>query len=259
MRHGLLAAMLLAVAAAPVLASDEAQDKRTETFAELPYWPGYWVSLGQAGTTIGGLSAERDEAARALARSMAVGGGNAPWNDLGKAKWAEHRRTASGRKANGWGFPGMMSSAAPMQFLITPEEVLIVNPYSDVRHIYTDGRPMPSADDMWPTVWGTSVGHWEGDVLVIETRAVRDPSLYFHGGPPLSDEAVYEERIRLKGDRLECDLTITDPATLTEPWKIRIIMVREEGYDRMVQMDYDNDRTGFDGEFNTIEPPKDEE
>ena len=248
-----LAAVLLALAAAPVLAADDPENSRVEVFDELPYWPGYWVSAGQIGTTIGGISPERGEEERVRARAMSLSGGNAPWNEAGQEAYAEHRRTATGRKANGWGYPVMMSAAAPLQFLITPEEVLIINPYNDVRHVYTDGRAMPADEDMWPTVWGTSVGHWEGDVLVIETRAVRTPSFYFHGGPPLSDEAVYEERIKLVGDRLEGEITITDPATLSEPWTTHIAWLREEGFDRMVHIDYDNDRTGFDGEYNTIE------
>jgi hypothetical protein len=188
---------------------------------------------------------------------MSLTGGNAPWNDDGRQRYADRRKQSTGRKANGWGYPVMMSSAAPLQFLITPEEVLIINPYNDVRHVYTDGRAMPAAEDMWPTVWGTSIGHWEGNVLVISTRAVRDPSSYFHGAPPLSDAAEYEERLWLDGDTLKGEITITDPATLSRPWTVELSWVRDDGFDRMIHIDYDNDRTGFDGEFNTIEPSKD--
>ena len=47
----------MALAAAPLAAQAQpAESQRAEAFAELPYWPGYWVSEGQAGTTIGGFA-----------------------------------------------------------------------------------------------------------------------------------------------------------------------------------------------------------
>ena len=108
--------------------------------------------------------------------------------------------------------------------------------------------------DLWPTVRGTSVGRWEGDTLVIETIMVRSPIEYFHGAPPFSEEAHYEERIRLEGDRLVSDVTVTDPVTLTEPFVTQVSWVRDEGFDRMIEIDWDNDRTGVDENgVNTIE------
>ena len=240
------------------LAQDHGKEARAEEFAKLPYWPGYWVSEGQAGTSIGGIAPVQLGGQRPAAPMMSLAGFGAPWNEAGRARLAEERARSGGRKALGWGYPMMMDSAAPMQFLITPEETLIINPYADVRHIYTDGRPMPPAEDLWPTVWGTSIGHWEGDTLVIETIQVKNPNDYFHGGPPLSEEAVYHERIRLDGDRIVDDITIEDPATLTGPWTNHLTFVRDPGFDRMVQIDFDNDRTGNENGVNTIEPPADE-
>jgi len=253
-----IAALALAAGACPVLAQDTQSETRTEKFAELPYWPGYWVSEYQAGTTIGGIAPsilEARENGTPLTNFMSLNGGQAPWNEEGRRRVAKVREIAKGRKAAGWGFPMMMNAATPLQFLITPEEVLIVNSYNEVRHVYTDGRPMPDMVDLWPTVTGTSIGHWEGDTLVIETVMVKTPSDYFHGAPPLSEDAHYVERIHLDGDRLVSDVTIDDPTTLSETWHTTVSWIRDEGFDRMVQIDWDNDRTGYDGDFNTIEPP----
>ena len=247
------AAALLAVL--PVQAQDRAaQDERVRKFAELPYWPGYWVSEQYANTTIGGFSGPRPADAPPI---MRLNGFDAPWNEEGKRRQAEAAKLRPGRKAMGWGYPMMMDAATPVQFMITPEEVLIVNAYGETRHIYTDGRPMPAAEDMWPTVWGTSIGHWEGDTLVVETVQVQMPFTYFHGAPSLSEEAVYRERIRLEGDQIVTDYVIEDPVTLSAPWKVTIRLVREEAFDRMVQMDFSNDRTGSEDGVNTIEPPAD--
>src|SRR5690606_20174093 len=180
---------------------------------------------------------------------------DAPWNEEGRRRQAEAARTRGGRKAMGWGYPMMMDAATPLQFMITPEETMIVNAYGEVRHVYTDGRPMPAAEDMWPTVWGTSIGHWEGDTLVIETVQVQMPYEYFHGAPSFSEQARYLERIHMDGDRLAIELTVEDPVTLTGPWRATVYQVREGAFDRMVQMDFSNDRTGAENGINTIEPP----
>ncbi|HEU4652155.1 MAG TPA: hypothetical protein VFS49_12150, partial [Croceibacterium sp.] len=130
--------------------------------------------------------------------------------------------------------------------------------YNETRHIYTDGRDHPPADDLWPTVTGNSIGRWEGETLVIDTIMVTNPNEFFQGGPPLSEQAHYVERIRLDGDKLHDEFTIEDPVTLSAPWVARLTLVRDEGFDRMIQVDWNNDRTGTDGDTNTIEPPADE-
>jgi len=252
----LLAAAVAAAFLSTAPAASQEAAARAEAFAKLPYWPGYWVSEQYANTTIGGFAAPRPEGSSPI---MRLSGADAPWNEEGRRRQAEAARTRPGRKATGWGYPSMMDAATPFQVLITPEETLIVNAYGETRHIYTDGRPMPAAEDMWPTVWGTSIGHWEGDTLVIETVQVQMPYAYFHGAPSLSEEARYVERIQMVGDQLIDEFTIEDPVTLTRPWTVTIKHVREEGFDRMVQMDFSNDRTGQENGVNTIEPPAEEQ
>jgi len=261
-----LAGLLLAGGMAPASAEDipkpDAPKVRAAKFAKIPYWDGMWIGE-HLSTNIGGISKEfleaRDKGEAPARNIMSLTGFGAPWNEEGKKRQAERMKVGGNRKAMGWGFPGMMSSNAPLLFLFTPEEVLIINAYRDVRHIYTDGRKHPGADDLWPTVWGDSIGHWEGDTLVIDTVAVKNPNIYFHGGPPLSDDAHYVERLRKVGpDRIEGTVTITDPATLTQPWVVDVAYKRADGFERMISIDFDNDRTGNEDGVNTIEPPKDE-
>jgi hypothetical protein len=151
----------------------------------------------------------------------------------------------------------MMNSAAPMQFLITPRETLMINIYRDVRHVYTDGRSLPAEEDRWPTTWGESVGRWEGDTLVVETVSVRNPNRYFFSSPPLSEQARYVERLRMTGpDRIESVMTITDPVALSAPWVVNLVYERAKGFDRMMHDDYDNDRSEVEDGLFTIVPPK---
>ncbi len=256
--RGWLTASLLA-AAAPAAAEEPAQQARGEAFLRLPYWPGYWVGANQTDTPISGIALRNADQGPPPSDSLAVWGNNAPWNEEGRRRIAEITRAQAARKGLGWGYPLMMNSATPIQVLITPEEVLIINAYNETRHIYTDGRPMPPVEDLWPTVTGTSIGHWEGDTLVVETVMVTNPNAFFQGAPPLSEQARYRERIRLDGDTLRVDMTIEDPVTLAGPWNARLSLVRDEGFDRMIQVDWNNDRTGTDGEFNTIEPADERE
>ncbi len=259
MRPWALAAATFSLAAlgTPALAEHHDEiDTRNEAFVALPYWPGYWVSEFQAGTTISGLApvfSGANPAVTNFANVMALRGETAPWNEEGQRRVAHVREISGGRKATGWGYPMMMNSGTPLRFLITPEETIIINAYAEARYIYTDGRAMPDEFDMWPTTYGTSVGHWEGDTLVMETVMVNNPADFFHGAPPFSEEARYVERIRLDGERLVSEVTVTDPVTLTGPWTVSVSWVRDPGFDRMIVLDWDNDRTGNEDGLNTIE------
>ena len=259
MKTAALAALAMLCAASPLAAQESAPQDRGEVFDRLPYWPGYWVGEQSAGTAISGIgrAAEPGATTSLPSDSIAIWNNKAPWNEEGRRRLAEVAANQGGRKGLGWGFPLMMNSSTPIQFLITPEEVLIVNAYNETRHVYTDGRDHPPLEDLWPTVTGNSIGHWEGDTLVIDTIMVTNPNEFFQGNPPLSEEARYVERIWLDGEKLRSQITITDPVTLSGPWVANTVLVRETAFDRMIQVDWNNDRTGIEGNTNTIEPPKD--
>lgn len=67
-------------------------------------------------------------------------------------------RTSGTRLQNGWGYPMMMDTYAPLKFIISPKETVIASQYREFRHIPTDGAPMVPEDERWPTIWGTSNG-----------------------------------------------------------------------------------------------------
>ena len=115
------------------------------------------------------------------------------------------------------GMPGVMTQPYPYEFLLTPGQVTIIGEaYMQVRHVYTDGRPLPTDAD--PTFNGTSVGHWEGDTLVVQTVSFSDSTL-MSANTPHSDKMRIEERFRLTGpDTMAVQTTVTDPDALTEPW-----------------------------------------
>lgn len=221
----------------------------TVSAQSLPNWRGVWIAEG--------LTADLSGFPPPGARWYKLLDAEAPWNEEGRKRFQAMASNQGTLKANGWGFPMMMDAAAPLQFVIAPDETLIVNVYRDIRHVYTDGRPLPAEEDRWPTTWGTSVGRWDGDVLVIETVSVRNPTRYFFSSPPLSEQARYVERLRQTGpERIESVMTIEDPVTLAEPWVIELAYVPAAGSDRLIHDAYDNDRSEVDGDTFTIVPPE---
>ena len=233
-------------------------ERATAPAAVLPDWGGIWfVEGGEPG--ISGLPQGVGISAEGLpAIPLLVSFASASLTAKGRALWETKVATLTNAKAEGWGYPLMMSGAAPLQFVVTPDETLIVNMYRDIRHIYTDGRGLPAMEDSWPTVWGESVGHWEGDTLVIETVSVREPDQYFALSLPLTAQARYTERLRkVAPDRIESEMTIEDPAILDAPMTGRLAYVRAAGIDRLVHDVFVNDRSVPEGDTFAIAPPSD--
>jgi hypothetical protein len=115
------------------------------------------------------------------------------------------------------GMPGIMGQPYPMEFLLTPGKItIVIEAYTQVRHIYTDGRPLPADPDL--EFFGTSVGRWEGDTLVVETVGF-SPLTQIERGVPHSGKMRIVERFRLTdADTMSIQTTITDPEVLTAPY-----------------------------------------
>ncbi len=247
-RRFAMTALLCAVAA--LVSCSKPVNPRAEAFAKLPDWKGIWISEGHT-ADISGLGGINGNAPFNLVNPQA------PWNDEGRAKLMVMLQNTGKHKADGWGFPMMMESYAPLQFVIAPDATVIINSYHEVRVVYTDGRAHPKAEDRWPTTWGDSVGHWEADTLIIDTVSVRDPTKFMFFAPTLSDDAHYVERLRMSApDRIESEITVEDPVNLTAPMVAKVAYVRTPNLDRLVYDAFDNDRSELEGDAFTIAPPK---
>ncbi len=115
------------------------------------------------------------------------------------------------------GMPQIMAQPYPVEFLFTPGKVTVaIEAYSQMRRIYTDGRKHP--DDPDPSYQGNSIGHWEGDTLVVDSIAF-EPTTVIAPGVGHSDDMHITERIhRISSDVMEIQMTIQDPKVLLEPW-----------------------------------------
>ncbi|HWF10799.1 MAG TPA: hypothetical protein VG297_20165 [Bryobacteraceae bacterium] len=116
------------------------------------------------------------------------------------------------------GMPGIMGQPYPIEVLMTPGLMtVVVEAYTQVRHIYTDGRPLPEDPD--PSFDGTSVGHWDGDTLVVESVGFEEVprGISF----PYSEKMKIVERFRLSDpETLNIETTIQDPLALTKPYSM---------------------------------------
>jgi len=126
------------------------------------------------------------------------------------------------------GMPAMMS-IQNFEYIITPETTYIAAG-TDLRRVFTDGRPWPT--DLEPTYQGFSIGKWidednDGvfDVLEIETRGpFKGPRAYDSTGLPLhfDNDSTFKERIfldKINTDLLHNVITVFDRA-LTRPWTV---------------------------------------
>jgi len=115
------------------------------------------------------------------------------------------------------GMPGIMGQPYPMEFLMTPGMVtIVIEAYSQVRHIYTDGRPLPEDPDL--KFFGTSIGRWDNGTLISETVGF-SPATDLDRSTPHSDKMKIVERFKLADpDTMSIETTITDPEALTAPY-----------------------------------------
>ena len=93
----------------------------------------------------------------------------------------------------------------------------IAGPHS-WRVVYMDGRPHPTGDALRPTFLGHSVGHWEGDTLVIDSVGFNEKQ-WVTGAYPTTEQLHLTERIsRPSLGSLAYEATIDDPGAYTQPW-----------------------------------------
>ena len=156
------------------------------------------------------------------------------FSDVPFQPWAEelylfrqtHEAEPYARCKPGGGFRNMATPYGT-DIIEVPEEQRIYifqtgGPHS-FRPIYMDGRPHP--EDLDPSYYGHSVGHWEGDTLVIDTVGFNERGWIDARGVPTTTQLHLTERItRLDYETLRYEMTIDDPGAYTAPWSTGMLM-----------------------------------
>ena len=111
----------------------------------------------------------------------------------------------------------MFGPRTPMQFLETPGQLtILIEEFNIFRIIRINAEHEKDPD---PGFMGDSVGHWEGDTLVVDTIGLTDRTTLDVAGTPHSEALHVVERLRRAArDRLEVTVTLDDPRTFTKPW-----------------------------------------
>jgi hypothetical protein len=153
------------------------------------------------------------------------------------------------------GMPSMMVMPYSLEFLFTPGKIVVnQEALMMVRRIFTDGRPLPNRDEIDPNYFGYSVGHWEGDTLVVETIGTKPGQRLGEAGITNSDELKITERIYLdeqNKDLLHLDFTFEDPNVLAQPWHRNHTFRRDRTWDILEYVCAENNRHSLDAEGQT--------
>lgn len=147
------------------------------------------------------------------------------------------------------GVPYMLFGAVegPVQFFEEQGQVTIIaEEGAEIWNIFLDATH-PPLDEIEPTFHGDSVGHWEGDTLVVDTVGLNTKTTLDQVGMPHSDAMHVVTRMRrVDLNTLEFLVTIDDPKTFSAPWTQRLIYRRAKPGERLREFVCENNRNDVD-------------
>lgn len=228
--------LLAAVAAAPVLLAQTADERREKLSGMIPKHEGYLGALAPEN-----LNKERPAPPWNLTGTWFVDLSRAfadfrfgpPYPEfIGQAKldFEEGQRMAAQRRpyrdAIGQCFPAgipmIMTRVWPIAMVQLPTVIYMVSNFNNsFRQIFLDGRDYTDPNTVIFTYNGESLGHWEGDTLVVDTRYIETYNHYIDTGIPISEQFRMQERLRLleDGEILQIEHIMTDPVNWVGEWR----------------------------------------
>ena len=159
------------------------------------------------------------------------------WNLMREEALFDHpeQRPKVERCLESWAFPPMrvIPFYLPNTFVQTRDQIAIISEDSvPLRTIHMNGYVRPDAIRTWQ---GHSVGHWEGDTLVVEvtnftdaTFGTQQPAGTYRGGG--RGQRIVERFTRLDDGTLEYRATVEDPRAFTRPWTVVVPLLKDDDY-----------------------------
>ena len=160
------------------------------------------------------------------------GSGPLPYTEWGKAQWDNYHPDRDGDYTGAclpFGHMRAIGSPDPIQFIVTDKYMTLLYEQNSWFKVFPiDGRPHDP--DKEPTWFGDSVGHWEGDTLVVDTLNFNGLTRLDTNGHPHSDKLHLIERFtRTDAGHIAYDVTVDDSKTYTKPWKnTRVFTLRTD-------------------------------
>jgi hypothetical protein len=145
--------------------------------------------------------------------------------------WAVRERADRNRTERGYddptahcfpaGVPRSMYVPTSFQLIQTPDYIVFLHERVSWRIVALKARPhLPDNMRLWQ---GDSVGHWEGDTLVVDTTNLNGKTWLNEGGEIVSyAEHIVERFTPVTPDRISYEATIADPVVYTRPWTISL-------------------------------------
>jgi hypothetical protein len=185
-----------------------------------------WDLVGHAARP--GLSVEMGAWAAEPASLGFVDGGQIPYLPAALAKKKENfdNRIKLDPEVKCYlpGIPRATYQPFPFQIIVGPQYILMAYEFAGAMRTIYMKDPGPPPTDTW---MGQSVGHWEGETLVVDTKGFNDQTWFDKAGDFHSDMLHVVERFTpLSADALNYEATIEDPQTFSRPWKISMPLYR---------------------------------
>ena len=117
--------------------------------------------------------------------------------------------------------PRRLTGGGLTKIIHTPSLMVMLSEDLTYRQIFLDGRPLPKYPQ--PAFMGYSVGHWDGDTLVVESTGFHERTWLDMGGHPHSEDLRTTERFRRTAfGRMELTVTLEDAKAYAAPWTVKV-------------------------------------
>jgi hypothetical protein len=152
--------------------------------------------------------------------------------------WAREEKASRARPERGYddptahcivaGVPRSLWVPAPVHIFQTPDHVVFLHERMSWRTVYLNRKThLPDTIRLWQ---GDSIGRWEGDTLVVETKNLNGKPWLNEVGDVISHTATIVERFTpVNANRIDYQVTVTDPSVYTRPWTAQIPINRQPG------------------------------
>ena len=156
-----------------------------------------------------------------------IGTGPLPFTEWGQQQWkTKDQRVDYSARCLPWGYTRAWQVEYPVEIVQTPKRLALLFESNNIFHvIHTDGTDHPK--DLDPTWMGHSVGHYEGDTLVIDSTGFNGKTWIDTAEHPSSDQLHVVERIHyMDAQHLSYEVTWEDPKTYSKPIKNTRVFAR---------------------------------
>jgi hypothetical protein len=122
------------------------------------------------------------------------------------------------------GVPKVLLAPAPWRMVQTPERIFFIHEAFNLWwQVFMDGREFVVSSEVTPTWHGYSIGKWEDDTLVVDSRGFNGKVWLDQLGKPSTEALHVTTRFRRKNfGHMDIQVTIDDPQAYTKPWSANV-------------------------------------